>query len=291
MYLGMDDVIHDRGYEQLSDAGAIGGQRESSFGVEEPATVEKMLEWLKLLPADEPFFLTYLPTAGHHPYLTPEAGPFSEETDAQRYLNALHYGDQALGQLFEGMKKLGRYENTLFVFCGDHGEAFGEHAGNFGHTLYIYEENVRVPLVMFAPGLTTAQHRVPHLASVIDIAPTILDLLGLEIPSAYQGVSLLRVQPDTALFFTDYSMRLVGLREERWKFIYEFESGRSRLFDVERDPKETINLSAMLLERTRLFESRVKTWSAAQKESVLRDSARAKELELAHARLRTESNH
>ena len=91
------------------------------------------------------------------------------------------------------MKKLGRYENSLFVFCGDHGEAFGEHAGNFGHTLYLYEENVRVPLVVFAPGLTTAQRRVPHLASVIDIAPTILDMLGLEIPSVYQGVSLLRI--------------------------------------------------------------------------------------------------
>jgi arylsulfatase A-like enzyme len=285
MYLGMDDIIQDRGYEQLSDAGAIGGQRESSFGVEEPATVERILEWLKHLPADEPFFLTYLPTAGHHPYLTPEPGPFSEETDAQRYLNALHYGDRALGQLFEGMKKLGRYENSLFVFCGDHGEAFGEHAGNFGHTLYLYEENVRVPLVVFAPGLTTAERRVPHLASVIDIAPTILDLLGLEIPSTYQGVSLLQVRPDTALFFTDYSTRLVGLREERWKFIYEFESGRCSLFDLEKDPGETINLGTTFPQRTRLYESRAKIWSAAQKESVLRDSAHAKELELARAQL------
>jgi arylsulfatase A-like enzyme len=275
MYLGMEDIIEERGYEQLFDAGAIGGWRESSFGVEEPATVEKMLEWLKHLPSDEPFFLTYLPTAGHHPYLTPERGPFSEETDVRRYLNALHYGDQALGQLFEGMKKLGRYENSLFLFCGDHGEAFGEHMGNFGHTLYLYEENIRVPLVVFAPGLTTAQRRVPHLASVIDIAPTILDILGLEVPSAYQGISLLRIQPDTALFFTDYSMRLVGLREERWKFIYEFESGRSSLFDVEKDPRETVNLCATFPERARFYESRVKTWIAAQKESVLRDSARA----------------
>jgi arylsulfatase A-like enzyme len=283
MYLGMEDIIQERGYEQLLDAGAMGGQRESSFGVEEPATVERMLQWLKELPPHEPFFLTYLPTAGHHPYLTPEAGPFSEETDARRYLNALHYGDQALGQLFEGMKKLGRYENSLFVFCGDHGEAFGEHTGNFGHTLYLYEENIRVPLVMFAPGLTTTQRRVPHMASVIDIGPTILDLLGLEIPSAHQGVSLLRVQPDTALFFTDYSTRLVGLREDRWKFIYEFESGRSSLFDLEHDPRETINLAATFPARARSYESRTKTWIAAEKESVLRDSARAKEVGLARA--------
>ena len=285
MYLGMEDIIHERGYEQLLDAGAIGGRRESSFGVEEPATVERMLEWLKQLPADEPFFLTYLPTAGHHPYLTPQPGPFSEKTDVQRYLNALHYGDQALGQLIEGMRKLGRYENSLFVFCGDHGEAFGEHAGNFGHTLYIYEENVRVPLVIFAPGLTTAQRRVSHLASVIDIAPTVLDLLGLDVPSAYQGASLLRTQPSSALFYTDYATRLVGLREERWKFIYEFESDRLSLFNVERDPKETIDLSATFPERARLYKTRVKAWIASQKESVLRDAAREKELQLARLRL------
>lgn len=284
MYLGMDDIIADRGYEQMFDAGAIGGQRESSFGVEEPATVERMLNWLEHLRVDEHFFLTYLPTAGHHPYLTPEPGPFSDETDARRYLNALHYGDQALGQLIEGMKKLGRYENTLFIFCGDHGEAFGEHAGNFGHTLQIFEENVRVPLVVFAPGRTTTQQRVPHLASVIDIAPTILDMLGLEVPVAYQGVSLLRVQPDAALFFTDYSSRLVGLRDGRWKFIYEFESGRASLFDVEKDPRETIDLSTAFPDRTRLFERRAKIWIAAQKESVLRESAHEKKLQLVQVR-------
>ena len=290
MYLGMDDIIHDRGYEQLLDAGAIGGQRESSFGVEEPATVERMLEWLKQVPANEPFFLTYLPTAGHHPYLRPEPGPFREDTDVQRYLNALHYGDQAVRQLIDGMKKLGRYENTLFVFCGDHGEGFGEHAGNFGHTLYLYEENIRVPLVMFAPGLTTAQQRVPHLASVLDIAPTVLDFLGVDVPSAYQGVSLLRIQPDAALFFTDYSTRLVGLREERWKFIYEFESGRSSLFDLESDPQERINLRARFPERTRFYESHVKAWIAAEKESILRESTRARQFELAHARSRSSSS-
>jgi len=276
MYLGMEDMINDRGYEHLFDAGAIAGQRESSFGVEEPATVARMLEWLKDVPANEPFFLTYLPIAGHHPYLTPKPGPFSEEKDVQRYLNALHYGDQALGQLLEGLKKLGRYENSLFVFCGDHGEAFGEHAGNFGHTLHLYEENIRVPLVVFAPGLTT-EKRVSHLASVIDIAPTILDLVGHEIPAVYQGVSLLNVQPDTALFFTDYATRLVGLREARWKFVYEFESGRANLFDVERDPGEANNLAALFPDRSRMFEGRVKTWISAQKELVLRDSARARE--------------
>jgi hypothetical protein len=83
------------------------------------------------------------------------------------------------------------------------------------------------------------------------------------------------------LFYTDYSTRLVGLREERWKFIYEFESGRSSLFDLERDPRETINLCATFPERARRYESHLKNWVAAQKDSVLRESAGAKKLELA----------
>jgi arylsulfatase A-like enzyme len=181
----------------------------------------------------------------------------------------------------DGMKRLGRYDNALFVFCGDHGEAFGEHPGNFGHTLYIYEENVRVPLVMFAPGLTKEQRRVPHMASVIDIAPTILDLLGLEIPVGYQGVSLLQTGPETALFYTDYATRLIGLREEGWKFIYEFESGRGSLFDLSKDPGEVVDLSAVFPARARFYESRTRTWIAAQKELVLRESARLEELQSA----------
>src|SRR5207248_3189090 len=134
MYLGMEDVIRDRGFEDLYDAGDIGGEHESSFGVEEPATVTRMLEWLAHLPADQPFFLTYLPIAGHHPYFTPEPHAFADDTDRHRYLNALHYADQSLAHLIEGMQQLGKYENTVFVICGDHGEAFGQHPGIFGHT-------------------------------------------------------------------------------------------------------------------------------------------------------------
>ena len=65
------------------------------------------------------------------------------------------------------------------VVFGDHGEAFGEHPGNFAHTLFIHEENVRVPYVIAAPGVVDSeQRRVQRVASAIDTAPTILDLAG-----------------------------------------------------------------------------------------------------------------
>src|SRR6185369_14205292 len=128
----------------------------SSFGVDEPAAVERMLHWIDSIPENQPFFLTYLPVAGHHPYATPEAGPFPNDSEFGDYLNALHYGDHSLGVLLEGLRARHLDENTLFVFFGDHGEAFRQHDGNSGHSMFIYEENVRVPYIIAAPGLLGA---------------------------------------------------------------------------------------------------------------------------------------
>src|SRR5262249_45095581 len=182
MYLGMQAVIAKRGFEVLEDAGAIGGNYESSFGVDEPSTVRRILSWVDSLPRDERFFLTYLPIAGHHPYDTPESGPFPEREDIDRYLNALHYADASVGELIGGVQARGLAQNTLFVIYGDHGEAFGQHEGNYGHSLFLYEENIHVPYLVIAPGLVEAQVRVSSPASLIDITPTILDLLGLSLP-------------------------------------------------------------------------------------------------------------
>src|SRR5262249_2159940 len=111
MYLGMDAVVRNRGYGRLEDAGDIGGNHASSFGVDEPATVARLLDWVDRLPPDQPFFVTYLPIAGHHPYETPEPGPFSEHDELARYRNALHYGDAALGALVHGLEARGRAQN------------------------------------------------------------------------------------------------------------------------------------------------------------------------------------
>src|SRR5262249_4537003 len=141
MYLGMQAVIANRGFEVLEDAGAIGGNYESSFGVDEPSTVRRALAWLDSVPRGERFFLPYLPIAGHHPYETPEPGPFPEHAESDRYLNALHYSDASLSALLQGLRDRSLDQNTLFVIFGDHGQAFGRHQGNYGHSLFLYEEN------------------------------------------------------------------------------------------------------------------------------------------------------
>ena len=264
MYLGMRSIIDNRGFEVLEDAGHIGGNHNSSFGVDEPSTVQRMLKWIDCLPPNQPFCLTYLPIAGHHPYEVPGDGPFAGNDERTRYLNSLHYGDAALGELMRGLRLRGKDTNTLFVIYGDHGEAFGQHEGNFGHTFFLYEENVRVPLLIAAPDLIDKPTRITNVASLLDLAPTIADLLGLPPPHDWQGVSLLNGQPRTALFFTDYSLPLVGIRDGSTKTIFELGSSRAHFFDLSQSPDETQDF-ASTHPAVNLYRDRLKSWAAAQK--------------------------
>lgn len=270
MYLGMESVIHNRGFATMEDAGDIGGNRQSSFGIDEAATVRRIFSWLDTLSSDRPFFLTYLPIAGHHPYETLDGGPFPEQRDIDRYRNALHDADSALDALLAGLAARGLDKDTLFLIFGDHAEAFEQHQGNIGHTMFLYEENARIPYLIAAPGLIDEPIRVTGVVSQIDTAPTVLDLMGLSRPAAYQGRSLLDPEIGMALFCTDYSQALLGLRDERWKFIHNLDSGRSKLFDIQSDPDETHDLAAQFMDRVTAYRSHLLRWSAAQKFRVLK---------------------
>jgi len=264
MYLGMESILENRGFQTLEDAGAIGGNFESSFGVDEPSTVRRILSWIDALPRGQRFFVTYLPIAGHHPYAAPVSGPFPEDREIDRYRNALHYGDAALGALLNGIRSRGLDRKTLLVVYGDHAEAFGQHEGNAGHTLFLYEENVRVPFVLAMPGIQEGGLRVRRTASLIDTAPTILDLLGLAVPAGFQGHSLLQPGNRMALFFTDYSLGFLGLRDGCWKYIYELDSRRSKLFDLCADSGERNDLSTQFPQKVKAYTRILQEWIAAQ---------------------------
>jgi lipoteichoic acid synthase len=184
----------------------------------------------------------YLPISGHHPYDVPVPGPFVGGSEARRYLNALHYSDLALKKLVEGLEKRGVLENTLLIVYGDHGEAFGEHPGNYGHTLYLYEENVRVPLIFWMPAKLRPT-RLSPITSLIDVAPTVCDLLGFQTPASFDGVSAFGNVEKPVFFFTEYSMRLRGVRFRDWKLILEDDTGYARLYDLKSDRAERTNVA------------------------------------------------
>jgi arylsulfatase A-like enzyme len=259
-YLGMDAVVRDRGFDVRADAGDIGGRHESSFGVDDRATAARALGWIDSLPRGDRFFLAYLPIAGHHPYESPEPGPFAAQDDFGRYRNALHYGDAALGDLMKGLQARGREQECVWIVLGDHGEAFGQHDGNFGHTFQLYEENVRVPFLVAAPGLIANEVRTAQVVSLIDTAPTILDLLGLPADDRYRGTTALTSDARMAFFYAGYSLRLLGLRDGNLKLILELDSTRSRLFDLERDPVESHDIASAHAEEVRWYVQRLRSW-------------------------------
>jgi arylsulfatase A-like enzyme len=170
-----------------------------------------------------------------------------------------------MAALIDGLRARGLEGRTMFVIFGDHGEAFGQHDGNFGHSLFLYDENIRVPYLISAPGLLKDSLAVTSPISLIDTGPTVLDLLGISAPVDYQGLSALQPRSTTALFYTDYSLTFMGLRDGRWKYLYEMESGRSKLFDVVADAEETTDLASIHLDRVEAYRARVREWASAQK--------------------------
>jgi phosphoglycerol transferase MdoB-like AlkP superfamily enzyme len=268
-YLGMTEMMALMQFETGVDAGGISGRVESSFGVDEPSTVTKALEWIDRQDG-RPFFLTYLPTAGHHPYASSGKGPFPQTDDLSAFKNAIHEGDQAIATLLSGLRTRGLDSRTIVIVTGDHGEAFGQHAGNFAHSFYIYDENIRVPLLFHVPG--RAPHRMNRISSLTDLAPTLLDIIGAPAMQGVDGSSLIDGPARMALFFTDYAVGRLGLRDGCLKYLFEVEAQRSQLYNVCDDPREQTDVSGRMPDRLASYRERLESWAAARREAVLKPS-------------------
>ncbi len=259
-YLGMDTLVAGQGFDITADAGTISGRVQSSFGVDEASSVTWLLDWTRRVRDERrPFFAVYMPVAGHHPYAANTPGPFAGDDDLSRYRNAVHETDVALQSLLDGLQAQGTLDHTTIVVFGDHGEAFGQHPGNSGHTLFIHDENVRVPYVIRVPGVTSAM-RVPQPVSVLDTMPTLMELVGLPVPDGIEGRSLLDPRARIAPFFADYSLGWLGLRDGCWKVQHNINAARSELFDVCRDPGERHDLAPLHPDRTSAYVRRLTAW-------------------------------
>ena len=269
-YLGMTEMMALLKFEHSVDAGGISGRVESSFGVDEPSTVTRMLEWIDQ-DDTRPFFLTYLPTAGHHPYASSGAGPFMQTDDLSAFKNAIYEGDQAISTLLTGLRTRGLDSRTVVVVTADHGEAFGQHQGNYAHSFFIYDENVRVPLMFHVPGREA--RRLNRVSGLIDVAPTLMDVVGAPALAGVEGVSLLGGPERMTLFFTDYAVGWLGLRDGCLKYTFEVEARRSQLYNVCEDPAERTNVADRYVERVTVYRERVEKWAASRRAAVLAPGA------------------
>jgi arylsulfatase A-like enzyme len=139
-----------------------------------------LAEWSKLEQQEQPFFLWLHYVDPHSEYVPHEGFDFGSSS-RQRYDGEVAFVDHHVGRVLDALEKSPRYEHTALIVTSDHGEAFGEH-GMIRHGFELWEELVRVPLIVRVPGVS-ARH-VQARRSAIDLAPTILDLCGVAPPLA-----------------------------------------------------------------------------------------------------------
>lgn len=194
--------------------------------------------------------------------------------DLQRVIDLydaeIKYTDHHLHALFSELRRLGMWEDTLLVLSADHGEEFKEH-GSVHHIRTLYEEMLHVPLLLRLPGGRPPSWpaQVHTRVRNLDIAPTLLTLAGLPLPSTFQGqdlLPLLRGQPGEDRTHFARSLRhrvdVVGLLAGPYKYIRRYAPGQSReeLYDLGADPAEQHDLAPARAAELAALRAQVERW-------------------------------
>jgi arylsulfatase A-like enzyme len=191
-----------------------------------------------------------------------------------RYDAGILGADRTIAPLLEALRELGRLDDTVIAVVGDHGESLGDHDYYFQHGRFPYDDNMRVPLVIRPPG-GVAGRAVREPVATFRLAPTILDLLGIEAPAEMEATSLLpRLRGEEAFqpvfsesgYQYDYQL---AVRDERWKLIFvpnEFDQATMRgrtfeLYDLVADPRELEDLSESRPDVVSALAGTLRDWS------------------------------
>ena len=206
--------------------------------------VDEAIAWLNS-HRDRRFFLWVHLFEPHAPYGDP-ADPRHLPAQA-RYDEEIAEADRQAGRLIDTLEPV--KTSTVIVAAADHGEAFGEH-GEIGHSIFVYDTTLRVPLIIRGPGVPRAR-TVDDRVALIDVAPTVMRLLGvtpldadgIDLGPAFTGSTL----PDRDLYAESFAplldfgwSPLHAIRSHHWKYI---EAPRAELYDIDHDPNEEREVS------------------------------------------------
>ena len=208
------------------------------------------------------------------------------------YDRMIYFNDWHIGHLVDQLHALGIYNDTALLITADHGEAFGEHGEN-SHAGVPYDEQIRVPLILKLPGSKFAGQRVGSLVQLVDVAPTLLDLVDSPIEQTWQGRSLLpEIRGDerceAPIFSSNHFHTELGsynaIRTRKWKYVaydpprispgllkskprmlgriarHWLSEPRERLFELDKDAKEMRNLARGHRAICRRLEQRLAHW-------------------------------
>jgi arylsulfatase A-like enzyme/Tfp pilus assembly protein PilF len=268
-FLTLAEVLKDKGFKTAAFVGSF--TVDSRFGLDQGFDVyddkfaedqafkalnserkaEKVFEsfyrwWSK--NEVQPFFCWVHFYDPHLPYDPPP--PFNKEFADNLYDGEIAYMDFYIGKTIDALRDKNLLAKTLVILCGDHGEAFGEKV-EAGHGIFLYDMTMKVPLIFYAENHLPAGTVIKSRVRLIDIMPSILDILNMPQNKEAQGLSLLpyinrRKKEDLSSYIETYFPRenygwseLVGLVDGDWKYIKE---PKEELYDLKTDPQETNNV-------------------------------------------------
>ncbi len=266
----------------------MGHKVPKAFDRRADATTDRAIQWLEeRRDSERPFFLFLHYFDPHAPYLPPgrfalrySDGTTHNEHQIDLYDGEIAFTDFEIGRFLAALSAAGLDRNTIVALTADHGESLMQR-DYWTHGLFIYEEEVRVPLVLRWPGHIPAGrvHREP--VELIDLAPTLVELTALDRDTAvFEGRSLAQalqgdapLDPDRPVFLARkyYKGGLVqgdipaigrrfGVRRGIWKYIVGPEEGTHELYNLELDPGETVDLYAEKPKRARKLAKVLERW-------------------------------
>jgi arylsulfatase A-like enzyme/Tfp pilus assembly protein PilF len=241
----------DQGFDTYFDdfEGMKAGRRLSG-DLQRPGNevVDRALPWMDSVK-DGPFFTWIHLYDPHTPYAPPE--PFRSQYEGHPYRGEIAFTDAQVGRVVDFLRERGLLEKTVIAVLGDHGESLGDH-GEDAHGFFIYEAATRVPFVIRAPGDRVRGRRVADPVRVVDMMPTVLELLGIERPKEVSGVSLLPLMTgeQIELGLEGYAEAMYPLHHYGWSDLRALRAGRYKaidaprpeLYDLQEDPGETRNI-------------------------------------------------
>ena len=233
-YSGNDDRLIFEGFEKVPDytdtpgffyihlmSAHLSGIRQEAYRVYQPSDIKS--DWLTLV-----------------------RGEFDQTSAINNYDNGVTQADATIKEIFGVLGKKGYLQNSLVVILADHGEALGERGkSNYGHGI-LYQESIRIPLLIYDES--PAKYANLKFATQIDVAPTIVDRLGLPIPACWQGASLLnpniKAVTTHQTYLKGHPCYAVLYRTDAtiYKYMYWSLDKREELYDLTSDPVEQLNL-------------------------------------------------
>ncbi|MBW8040029.1 MAG: sulfatase-like hydrolase/transferase [Planctomycetes bacterium] len=224
--------------DDLNDPNAFLGY----LACDEFSMLKPISEWIKA--EERPFLLTILCSVTHDPYEVPEWFAEPAKEPVERYRQTIAYTDKFLAALEAELAKLNLVENTILCVVGDHGEAFGEHFHS-GHERIAFEEVLRIPFCLRAPSLVKPATKVTKPVSSVDLAPTLLTLLGFDTNSVgFDGTNALgNIADDRKVYFSGWVQQgPVGFVRGDRKFIYNPMDKMVSEYGLSTDPFELVRI-------------------------------------------------